>query len=426
MAYQRKLLSAKGLNDTVRECFAEIEFPKLQKGAISWVDCLMSGLAIFGLKFSSLLKFDKGKKTKLVKKNLENLYGVLNAPSDTYLRERLDNITPEKLRKPFKKIFANLQRGKVLEGYTSVDGYYIVAVDATGQYSSSKVKCKNCCTKKHNNGDTTYHHQMLAAALVHPDQKAVIPFAPEPIVKGDGFTKNDCEQNAAKRMLPDMRREHPHLKILIVQDALYATKPHLSLLEQLNMRYIITFKPRPSIETALEGHTPQIYHQQKKGGKTYTFHVYHDVPLNQQHPDYLVNVLRCCEKLPDGTEHFFDWITNCTITQDNVHELMRAGRARWRIENETFNTLKNQGYNFEHNYGHGEQYLCSVFTILMMLTFLIDQVKELCDKAYQEARAHHGSLKSLFEYQRVAMYTGIWKDWDSFHEGAIPPQARAG
>ena len=57
---------------------------------------------------------------------------------------------------------------------------------------------------------------------------------------------------------------------------------------------------------------------------------------------------------------------------------MRGGRARWKIENETFNTLKNLGYNFEHNYGHGKKYLSTVFGLLMMLAFLLDQIQELC------------------------------------------------
>ena len=69
-------------------------------------------------------------------------------------------------------------------------------------------------------------------------------------------------------------------------------------------------------------------------------------------------------------------VTNGTITQENVYALMRTGRARWRMENETFHTLKKQGYNLEHNYGHGEQHLASVFTMLMLLAFLIDQAKE--------------------------------------------------
>ena len=82
---------------------------------------------------------------------------------------------------------------------------------------------------------------------------------------------------------------------------------------------------------------------------------------------------------------------------DNVYEVMRAGRARWKIENETFNTLKNQGYNFQHNYSHGYKNLCSVMTMLMMLAFLIDQVQQLCCTVYQKARKHVGTLRGLFE-----------------------------
>ena len=59
---------------------------------------------------------------------------------------------------------------------------------------------------------------------------------------------------------------------------------------------------------------------------------------------------------------------------------MCAGRARWKIENETFNTLKNQGYCFEHNFGHGEKNLSTVFAFLMMLAFLIDQIQQRCCK----------------------------------------------
>jgi hypothetical protein len=68
-----------------------------------------------------------------------------------------------------------------------------------------------------------------------------------------------------------------------------------------------------------------------------------------------------------------------------VYELERAGWTRWKIENETFNTLKNQGYNLEHNYGHGNKNLCSVFGILMMLAFLVDQIQQACCKLFQAA-----------------------------------------
>ena len=79
---------------------------------------------------------------------------------------------------------------------------------------------------------------------------------------------------------------------------------------------------------------------------------------------------------------------------------MRAARARWKIENETFNTLKNQGYNFEHNYGLGKQYLSMVFVKLMMLAFLIDQTQQLCCVVFQSVLKKLGSKKALWEDMR--------------------------
>jgi hypothetical protein len=43
--------------------------------------------------------------------------------------------------------------------------------------------------------------------------------------------------------------------------------------------------------------------------------------------------------------------------RNNIVMLVKGGRARWKIENETFNTLKNQGYHIEHNFGHGQHNL---------------------------------------------------------------------
>src|SRR5947208_16724577 len=79
---------------------------------------------------------------------------------------------------------------------------------------------------------------------------------------------------------------------------------------------------------------------------------------------------------------------------------MRAGRARWRIENETFNTLKNQGYHFEHNYGHGQKNLSTVFALLMMAAFLIDQVQQRCNGLWQEAKEKKGPKCALWEAVR--------------------------
>lgn len=416
MGFIRKYLSGDGLVTVVRNCLRREKFKVVNGSEYSWQDCLMSGLAIFGFKCPSLLQFEKRKASEpMIRRNLRTLYQVANAPSDTCLRERLDVISPNQLRRPFKKIFAYLQRGKALESFRYLDNHYIISVDGTGQYSSKQVHCKNCCEKKHRNGDVTYYHHMLGASLVHPDKKIVIPLAPEPIIKGDGATKNDCERNASKRLLIDFRREHPHLKVLIVEDGLASNHPHLSLLDSLNMDYLIGVKPGDHTylfdwirDLPGESHT-EIDEQET----THEFQYYHDVPLNDTHHDYRVNVLEYTERKKSGKIQRFSWVTKLAITKENVFMQMRAARSRWRIENETFNTLKNQGYNFSHNYGHGKENLCSVMTMLMLLAFLIDQVQQLCCKTYQKARKHAGAFKVLFERMRVLIEYAIW---NSFYE----------
>src|SRR5207344_2588829 len=100
----------------------------------------------------------------------------------------------------------------------------------------------------------------------------------------------------------------------------------------------------------------------------------------------------------------FSWVTDLRVSHLNVYHLMRGGRARWKIENETFNTLKNQGDTFEHNYGHGEQHLSVVFARLMMLAFLVDQTQQLCCALLQAVWAKLGSKRLLWERMRALFY----------------------
>jgi len=428
MGFIRKYLSADGLHEMVRKNLCKEKFPACVGSEYSWQDCLMSGVAIFGLKFPSLLQFEKSKVTDAnIRRNLHNLYGVKNAPSDTCLRERLDQISPKQLRRPFKAIFSALQRGKMLENYRYLDGHYIVSIDGTGQYSSKSIHCDNCCEKHHRNGQTTYYHHMLGAVIVHPEHKVVIPIAPEPIIKGDGATKNDCERNASKRLLNDLRREHPHLKLLVVEDGLASNYPHLSLIDSLNMNYIIGVKPgdHKYLFDWIKDLKHKSHIQENPDGIVHEFHYYSNVPLNEEHHQYRVNVLRYTEIKANGKKQEFSWVTRLVLTKENTYEVMRAGRSRWRIENETFNCLKNQGYNFNHNYGHGYKNLCSVMTMLMMLVFLIDQVQQLCCKTYQKARNKVGIFSVLFFEICTLIKYAIWPNFNQLLYFIGEPQNRA-
>ena len=202
-------------------------YNKSREGSSPTKDFAMSCLAIFYFKWPSLLTYEVQKSHKHIQDNLKNLFDLEKAPSDTQIRERLDEVEPSKLRAPFKTIFSMLQRNKVLEEYVFMGEYYLASVDGTGLFSSQNVHCENCCVKNHKNETKTYYHQMLGISIVHPNKKQVIPLAPEFNSKQDGHDKNDCERSAAKRLLADTRREHPHLKLIIVEDALAANAPHI-------------------------------------------------------------------------------------------------------------------------------------------------------------------------------------------------------
>lgn len=410
----RKQLSVSNYLRLVRHEFDGIkEHRQGSKHTISLTDALMSALAMFSLKYPSLLQFDAGRDDPVIKHNLKHLYGVNNVPCDTQMRALLDPIAPSDLHRAFNRIFTELQRGKVLEGYRFLDDHYLLSIDGTGHFASSSLHCDECCSKTSRNGHQLYYHQLLGAALVHPQQRCVIPFAPEAIIKGDGQNKNDCERNAAKRLLPRLRRHHPHLKLIVVEDGLASNGPHIRLLQELGCRYILGAKPGDHqalfkvFDACL---TREEFEQSDEQGRQHGFRFANDLPLNETHPDIRVNLLEYWEVRKNKTLNF-TWVTDITLHKDNVFAVMQGGRARWKIENETFNTLKNQGYHLEHNYGHGKQHLATVFGLLTMLAFLIDQAQELCCPLFQAARARYRSRLYLWKRLQSRFLELLISDW---------------
>ena len=121
----RNSLCADTLISDIYHCFRKIPDPRKLSGtlSISFADILMSALAVFGLKFPSLLQYDQHRHT--LDRNLLSLYHIAQPPSDSYMRERLDELDPRFIRPVFKKMFAKLQRGKCLEGFEFLNGYYV-------------------------------------------------------------------------------------------------------------------------------------------------------------------------------------------------------------------------------------------------------------------------------------------------------------
>src|SRR5262245_59429035 len=402
----RKHLSADALLRLVHSGFASLPGPRLDDAEISLTDALMSALAMFSLKAPSLLAFDKER----TEGNLQTIYGIARVPCDTHMRKILDPVSPKVFRPVFKSLFRQLQRGKALEPLVFLDGHYLLALDGTEYFSSQTIHCASCLHKVHRNGAITYFHQLLGAAIIHPDRREVIPVMPEPIVKHDGTDKNDCERTAAKRFVAKLRQDHPHLKFIVTEDSLSSNAPHIETLHAHGLHYILGVKAGDhaylfrQVQAAEHAGRGTLYERHDHAaGVVHRFRFVNDVPLNASHIEVRVNFIEYWEISATKVQHF-SWVTDLRVSKRNVFHLMRGGRARWKIENETFNTLKNQGYHFAHNYGHGEQHLSVVFAMLMMLAFLVDQTQQLCCALFQAVWGKLGSKRLLWERMRALFY----------------------
>lgn len=338
----------------------------------------MAGLALFSLKDPSLLAFQR----RAVDHNLRSVFGLTSIPSDTQMRTILDQVEPGQLRPAFRDLFRQLQRGKVLEQYVFLQSCYLIALDGVEYYCSATVHCAQCLTRQHH-GPTYYYHQMGGAVLVHPDFPEVIPLAPEPIQRQDGACKNDGERTAARRWLRRFRQDHPHLPVLITEDALSSNAPHIRDLIAARCHFILGVKPGDhahlfqQVEQRLERDQVAVAGEvDPVRGVTRSYLLVNDVSLNEANQALRVNFLKWVEMDARGETQEWTWVTDLVLTETNVGRASRGGRTRWRIENETFNTLKNQGCHFEHNYGHGDKHLATVMALLMMLAFLIDQMQQ--------------------------------------------------
>ena len=404
----RTNLSASGLFKLVHSGLEKIKDIRADNQKISLADALMSAFAIFSLKDPSLLAFDERRKES--DGNLKRLYRITTIPCDTQMRTIVDEVDPAELRPLYKDVFRQLQRGKVMEKMVFMENSYLLSLDGTGYFSSNEVHCRSCLEKKSSKtGEIRYAHQLLGGAIVHPDCAEVVPFAPEAIIKQDGETKNDCERNAAKRFLEKLRHDHPHLSLIVVEDGLSSNAPHISELQKHGLHYILGVKEGDHkflfeyVAKARAAEQTTEFELENKG-TIHRFCFINQVPLNESNPDQLVNFVEYWEINPGKTQHF-SWVTDFTVTNANVFQIMRGGRARWKIENETFNTLKNQGYHFDHNFGHGDKNLSVVFASLMMLAFLVDQAQQLACDLFQSALKKAGSRIRFWEHLRALFYT---------------------
>jgi hypothetical protein len=395
----------------VRNFYAHLSDHRAKNVKFKLVDVLMSGYAMFSQKCASLLEFEQ--QTVFEKSNIKNLYGIEGLYSDTQVRAILDEVSPESLYPIFGQQITQLEEKGGLLGYQVLGDYLIASIDGVEFFHSCKVGCKKCLHKKHRNGEVSNSHSMLACSLVHPNKREVFPLGCEFIEQQDGRQKNDCELNAAKRLKSQLKADYPDKKLLIVEDALYGTEPNIQQIADNQWAYIIGVKPgsHAAIFSLFEGRRSRnqlnSYEYTDEKGIMHRFSWMNNIALNHS-SKMRTNFLYYEQQDKKGNTTVFSWITSLDIRKRTVITIMKIGRSRWKIENETFNTLKNQGYHFEHNYGHGFNHLCNVFALLMLTTFLIDQIVQSADKIFQKVEKEIKTKARFWQDMRALFRTSIF------------------
>lgn len=429
----KKHLSFSAMRKDLSGLFAQIDDPR-QAGKVDYGlhDCFMSALAMMFFQDPSVLSFQRRMQEHLQDSNLKAIFAVENIPTDSALREALDDVPTSHIHPAFPMLLGRLQRGRQLEAFKLESGHYLIALDGSQYFSSHTIHCPHCLTCKGAKGSTRYSHQILQAVMLNPHMRQVLPLAPEPIANTDGTTKQDCEINAAKRIVANIRRTHPKLKIAITADGLYSKQPFIDGVKAAGMSFILVAKPsdhKVLFEWVNEleglGQSGRLQLTDEKGRR----HVYrwvNEVPLNGSRHADPVNFFEYWLHVGEKATYHNSWVTDQAVRKDNVVELVRAGRARWKIENETFNTLKNQGYHVEHNFGHGQQHLSNTFFVLNLLAFTIHQILELCDRGYQYCRSKFSSRKEYWNNLRGAIRMMLFGDFEHLLRNvADPPEIRA-
>jgi hypothetical protein len=257
--------------------------------------------------------------------------------------------------------------------------------------------------------------------MVKPGNTEVLPVMSEMITNEDGAEKQDCEQNAMKRWLAAHTEAYKWLHATILGDDLFSKYPICQAILQAGMSFILTCKPasHPWLTETVENSDRNEVTKRDWNGRNhlvYTYQWINGVAIRDAKETLLVNYmsLEIKNEKKGKTTYKNSWITDKTITADNVQHLTACGRARWKIENEHNNVLKNHGYNLEHNFGHGEQYASMVFCLLNLLAFQFHTILHLCDENYKKLRLLIGRRDEFFNVLRASLRFGLHESWETF------------
>ena len=272
----------------------------------------------------------------------------------------LERLSPECLSGLRKKMVTSLIRGKQFNKNRLLGKYWRIILDGTGLCYFKEKHCENClCTvRTGEDGKKTkmYYHKVLEAKIVL-SEKVIISLGTEFIEnEKEDVSKQDCELNAAKRLIKKIKRDYPRLQICIQGDALYATEPFMKLCrETYHWEYLFTQKNtrQKKLDEGFEwiktgdDAVRQTGLCKERGSGFFANHV-EELAGKKEVMNVIEYEYETQKEKGKKRKVRFQWVTSLEVTKKNLEEIIIAGRGRWKIENEGFNNQKNGIYRIEH------------------------------------------------------------------------------
>jgi hypothetical protein len=252
--------------------------------------------------------------------------------------------------------------------------------------------CEHCLTRTTKKGVTTYFHYVLEAKLVTPDGHA-LSLCSEWIENPAGdFDKQDCERKAFIRLAAKLKKQYPRLPVCVLADGLYPYENAFKICEDYEWKFIFVLQDG-SLKTVQEDLT--LTRRKQPEAKYYTldqgWHITQEYRFQKDveyHRNYRLNWVQCIEtrtnrnkrkaKAPSPLPETgrFEYVTNIQPERTNVRAIGAAGRLRWKIENEGFNTQKNGEYELEHKYTRHSYNGLKNYYVLLQIAHAINQLIE--------------------------------------------------
>ncbi len=373
-------------------------------------EVVMAGINMFILKQGSRNAFNNARKDPVFRQNYEKLFHMRLPHMDTP-DELFRQLNPRELELLKAEVIKGLIRKRVLEKYR-YKGYYVVAIDGTGQGNYNE-SCENCLHKTSKNGVTTHFRNVLEAKLITPNGLS-LSIASEWISNEskENFEKQDCEREAFKRLAAKLKKLYPRLPMLIVADGLYPWEGFFDICQANKWKYIVVLKDGnlKTLQQEIEldkritpNQKRQIFRVHKQKQITYNYHYLTGLPYRKHSINYV--------ELEESTKHIktgeiklqrFVHITNFDVDAESCDRISYTGRLRQKIENEGFNVQKNQGYALEHKFSRVDFNAIKNYYQSMQIAHIINQLTEKSQE-----------IKSLIDTYRVTIKY-LWQRLMSF------------